>query len=546
MNHYTKELNEDQQLLAVATTFNKKTLNKSYMLKKYINRLKINHVYMEGGVIIAEFRGYSVALITIFDHRLALSNIIYCKSSEVFLVSTSTFYEIIERYFKEIYLAKSIYFLDFISNKKTAKNLPYHKIIFCLVLALVFLSFLSKDLMLLVNNIVYLMHSSFKLLLLFKSLSSKPHLFQSYDAFSNYPIYTILVPMYKEVAKFSKLLNAIENIDYPKNLLDVKIILESDDISMIREVSLYKLPSYIQIIKTPASLPRTKPKALNYAMNYVRGEYLVVYDAEDEPSADQLKEILTAFNNLPDEYICLQSNLNFYNANENILTRCFALEYAMWFNLILRGMNFLNLPMPLGGTSNHFKVSVIYELGLWDSYNVTEDADLGLKIYLAGYKSKIHASVTLEEAPVELGAWFYQRVRWIKGFLQTFLTHILLIRRANLRMNIILWGFIAFSVHSFLILPLLLLVSFYNLVGFYNYVEINIFISTAIVLLAAIFSMKNIPNIKKFNKIYWLLIIIIFPFYFLLHSAASYYAFWELAIKPFYWNKTTHGISKII
>jgi cellulose synthase/poly-beta-1,6-N-acetylglucosamine synthase-like glycosyltransferase len=202
--------------------------------------------------------------------------------------------------------------------------------------------------------------------------------------------------------------------------------------------------------------------------------------------------------------------------------------------------------MPLGGTSNHFKTSKLKDIGLWDSHNVTEDTDLGLKIYQLGYKSKIYNSITFEEAPIELKIWFYQRVRWIKGFLQTFLIHIMLIKHNNIKSKIIIWGFIGFSVQGFLITPLLLIMYFYNAPIIVEFINISLCINVSFVILSAICALKNIRYNKSYGRLYYLCIIVIFPFYFLLHSIASYYAVWELIIKPFHWNKTTHGLSKII
>ncbi|CAF1409727.1 unnamed protein product, partial [Didymodactylos carnosus] len=190
-------------------------------------------------------------------------------------------------------------------------------------------------------------------------------------------IYTILLPLYKEANKLKSLINYITNLDYPKNKLDVKIIVESDDLSMVHENILYTLPSYMHLIKVPFSLPRTKPKALNYAMQYCKGKYVVIYDAEDRPAFDQLLKAVIEFDRLPEEYVCLQAKLTFYNENENLLTKLFNIEYCIWFEYLLTGLSLMSLPVLLGGTSNHFKLDILQKVGFWDAYNVTEDADLG-------------------------------------------------------------------------------------------------------------------------------------------------------------------------
>ena len=192
---------------------------------------------------------------------------------------------------------------------------------------------------------------------------------------------------------------------------------------MNKALSIVDLPKYIHVIKVPVSFPRTKPKAMNYAISYVKGEYLCVYDAEDRPDSDQLLKALQAFKELSQEYACVQARLNFYNPNENMLTSFFSIEYSLWFEYLLKGLNLYELPITLGGTSNHFKVSALEKIGYWDAYNVTEDADLGIRLYSNGYKVHIIDSETLEEAPIGLFNWLAQRTRWIKGFIVFFVCH---------------------------------------------------------------------------------------------------------------------------
>ncbi|CAF1580414.1 unnamed protein product [Didymodactylos carnosus] len=177
----------------------------------------------------------------------------------------------------------------------------------------------------------------------------------------------------------------------------------------------------MHLIKVPFSLPRTKPKALNYAMQYCKGKYVVIYDAEDRPAFDQLLKAVIEFDRLPEEYVCLQAKLTFYNENENLLTKLFNIEYCIWFEYLLTGLSLMSLPVLLGGTSNHFKLDILQKVGFWDAYNVTEDADLGIRLSSFNYKVWILDSYTYEESPIDIMSWINQRSRWIKGFLQTFL-----------------------------------------------------------------------------------------------------------------------------
>src|SRR4029079_2240492 len=175
----------------------------------------------------------------------------------------------------------------------------------------------------------------------------------------------------------------------------------------------------VEILVVPDLHPRTKTKALNYALPFARGDYLVIYDAGDRPERDQLRKALTAFRQGPPNLACLQSKLNLYNADDNWLTRQFTIEYGALFDGLLPALDRLQLPIPLGGTSNHFRVSALKWLMAWDPFNVTQHADLGTRLARSRYRCRVLDSTTFEEAPPRLSSWFPQRTRWIKGYMQT-------------------------------------------------------------------------------------------------------------------------------
>jgi cellulose synthase/poly-beta-1,6-N-acetylglucosamine synthase-like glycosyltransferase len=154
-----------------------------------------------------------------------------------------------------------------------------------------------------------------------------------------------------------------------------------------------------------------------------RGEFCAVYDAEDRPDRDQLRKAVEVLRRAPDWVVCVQAELQYWNPSTNWLTRCFAAEYAVNFSLVLRGLDRFRLPIPLGGTSNHFRTDALRQLGGWDPFNVTEDADLGIRIARRGWGVRMLASVTEEEANSQLHNWLRQRSRWIKGYYQTWLVH---------------------------------------------------------------------------------------------------------------------------
>lgn len=216
------------------------------------------------------------------------------------------------------------------------------------------------------------------------------------------PVYTVLVPMYKEPEVLPILANALRKLDYPISKLDVKLVLEADDLDTIEAAKKLCLEAFFEIIRVPPSQPKTKPKACNYALHFARGELLTIYDAEDKPEPDQLKRVVAAFRKAEKDVVCIQARLNYYNADENWLTRMFTLEYTLWFDFYLPALEYLRIPIPLGGTSNHFRLHVLRQVRAWDPYNVTEDADLGVRLIQNGYRVNVVNSTTFEEANVSI------------------------------------------------------------------------------------------------------------------------------------------------
>jgi cellulose synthase/poly-beta-1,6-N-acetylglucosamine synthase-like glycosyltransferase len=237
------------------------------------------------------------------------------------------------------------------------------------------------------------------------------------------PVYTVLVPLYREGEVLAALVERLHGLDYPADRLQILLLVEGDDPETISALATIDLGPQFEVVLIPPSQPRTKPKALNIGLAKARGDFCVIFDAEDHPEPGQLRKAVTAFRQLPDWVVCIQAELQYWNPWTNWLTRCFAAEYAVNFSLVLRGLDRFRLPIPLGGTSNHFRTDALRQLGGWDPYNVTEDADLGMRIARKGWRVRMFQSVTEEEANSELRNWVRQRSRWIKGYLQTWLVH---------------------------------------------------------------------------------------------------------------------------
>jgi glycosyltransferase XagB len=232
------------------------------------------------------------------------------------------------------------------------------------------------------------------------------------------PRYTVLVPLYREGRVLRRLVQALADLDYPAGKLEIKILVEADDQETWREAQRLALQPPFEVVICPPGLPRTKPRALNIGLGLGHGELLVVYDAEDRPDRNQLRLAAARFAASPPRVACLQASLAIDNADESWLTRHFALEYAQLFDVTVPGMASLSLPIPLGGTSNHFRVEALLAAGAWDAWNVTEDADLGLRLARLGYRVGKLESTTWEEAPVTLRPWLRQRTRWLKGWMR--------------------------------------------------------------------------------------------------------------------------------
>jgi cellulose synthase/poly-beta-1,6-N-acetylglucosamine synthase-like glycosyltransferase len=232
------------------------------------------------------------------------------------------------------------------------------------------------------------------------------------------PRYSLLIPLFDEAAVVPDLVAALQEIDYPPDKLEALLILEEIDISTRRALEAIDLPPNMAVVIVPAGEPRTKPRALNYALRRASGDLIVVYDAEDVPEPDQLRRAAKLLATSP-RLGCVQARLNVLNAHETWLTRQFAIEYTVLFDCLLPTLERLNLPVPLGGTSNHFPRAVLEEIGGWDPFNVTEDADLGIRLARRGWTVKVLGSTTWEEAPATFTGWRSQRTRWLKGWMQT-------------------------------------------------------------------------------------------------------------------------------
>lgn len=367
------------------------------------------------------------------------------------------------------------------------------------------------------------------------------------------PTYTVLVPAYNEPEVVGDLIAAMTAIDYPAEKLQVLLLLEEDDAVTIAAAREAGLGEIVEILLVPAADPRTKPKACNYGLHFATGDVVTIFDAEDLPDPLQLRRVAVAFDRLGDDVACVQAKLAFHNGTQNMLTGWFTADYALWFNFVLPGLMRSNSPIPLGGTSNHIRRSVFDEIGAWDPYNVTEDADLGVRIAESGYRTAVLDSTTLEEANSDPINWIRQRSRWYKGYLQTWLVHV---RRpvqlwrgigtvGMLRFTTLLAGtpIIACLNMVFWLITISWLLGQPFLVEeiFPWYVYFPALISLVFGNSAVLY-MNLVACRETGNSALWLACLTV-PLYWLMMSVAAIKGTYQLIRNPSYWEKTFHGLS---
>ncbi len=372
---------------------------------------------------------------------------------------------------------------------------------------------------------------------------------------ATWPHYTILCPLYHEAEVVPQFVQAMQALEYPRDRLQVLFLTEEDDAATRRAIEDMRLPSYFSTVIVPDGSPRTKPRACNYGLLKATGDYVVIYDAEDVPDPLQLKKAVLAFAQHGENIACVQARLNFYNTDQNMLTRWFTAEYLLWFDLMLPALQRLGVPFPLGGTSNHFRADLLRRLGGWDSYNVTEDCDLGLRMTFYGLKTAVLDSTTFEEANSEVHNWLRQRSRWIKGYMQTYLVHmrqpLVYLRSGRWAEFLSLQLFVGGKTGVLFVNPamwLLLLIyigfahsatalyhTLFPLPVFYMGIICLIFGNFFYTYMHLIGCMKR----KQYHLVKWTLLI---PLYWAMASAAAFLALQQLLFKPHYWEKTQHGL----
>ncbi|MCB1381586.1 MAG: glycosyltransferase [Notoacmeibacter sp.] len=386
------------------------------------------------------------------------------------------------------------------------------------------------------------------------ALSSKRFCYNplaSIESIDRLPVYTVLVALYREDNIVGDLLVALSSLRWPRSKLDIKLVCEQHDRKTIQAIKAHALSSMVEVIEVPEGGPRTKPNALTYALQVCRGEFVVLYDAEDRPHPDQLQEAWQVFSREDERLACLQAPLVITNGHINRLTGMFAHEYAGLFRGLLPWLARRGLVLPLGGTSNHFRRRALENAMAWDPYNVTEDADLGLRLVRLGYRCSTITRPTLEEAPDTLAVWLGQRTRWMKGWMQCWLVHnrnpATLLNDLKIKSFIVSQILLVGIISSMLIHPITYIIITFDIIylfnqgapGAYHFIFPALGLASTLVAYVTFYLLgraASTPLERRRNRVGLFFI----PVYWLLLSVAGWRAAWELFRRPHYWEKTPH------
>jgi cellulose synthase/poly-beta-1,6-N-acetylglucosamine synthase-like glycosyltransferase len=365
------------------------------------------------------------------------------------------------------------------------------------------------------------------------------------------PVYTIMVALYREAASVAPLVEILRQLDYPPEKLDINFIVEADDPDTRNALERLQLAAPFEVIVAPQIGPRTKPKALNAALPFARGTFTVIFDAEDRPEPGQLRDALDIFFAHDEGLACVQASLTIDNTADNWLTGMFTAEYAGQFDVFLPALTKLGIPLPLGGSSNHFRTATLRRVGAWDPYNVTEDADLGVRLARLGYRSVAIATATYEEAPARFGSWLRQRTRWFKGWMQTWLVHIREPRRLLrelglgpfLAVQLIVGGNVLASlVHPLLIARVLVALATGSSMWMSSLSEV----AFGVIILGGYLAsaLLGAVGLRRRGLMAHLWVLLLLPVHWLLLALAAWRALYQLLVDPYRWEKTDHGLAR--
>lgn len=369
------------------------------------------------------------------------------------------------------------------------------------------------------------------------------------------PVISVMVPLFHEKDVAGRLVARLARLTYPRDRTDIVLVIEASDHVTEDALKDARLPHWMRVVRVPDGPVKTKPRALNYALNFCRGQIVGIWDAEDRPEPDQLHKVARRFHEAPADVACLQGALDYYNPRTNWLARCFTVEYAAWFRILLPGVARLGLIVPLGGTTLFFRRPLLERVGAWDAWNVTEDADLGVRLARRGLRTEILDTTTDEEANCRALPWIRQRSRWLKGYAMTWAVHmrdpVALHRDLGARR---FWGFqIQFlaTLSQYLLAPILwsfwlltlglphpLREPLHSAVGAWAIAGLfALFVASEA--LSIFVGMRAVRGPKHRHLMPWVPTL---HLYYPIGCLAGWKAIYEVVARPFYWDKTAHGL----
>lgn len=337
-----------------------------------------------------------------------------------------------------------------------------------------------------------------------------------------WPTLTILLPVYREPSVIADLAVAMRALDYPSP--EIVLLVEADDHETRAVLDCWPY----RVLVVPDGKPRTKPRAVNYGLAHTRGEVVVIFDAEDRPAPDQARRAVARM--LADTDCAVVQAVLACDHDGPLIARLWALEYSVLFRGVLPMLDWLGLPFLLGGTSQYLRRDALMAVGAFDAHNVTEDADLSLRL-ARNYTFHTVMSATGEEAPLTVTNWVKQRSRWLKGFCQTTMVH--------WRDDLPARARLAFALQ----LPVQLLCIASHPIGLTLIVTqpdgpLTPLLLAGYALTVVTFMVAAYRSGRRIRDAMAL------PVYCCLHVVALVVAVVELIVAPSLWRKTTHGIAR--
>lgn len=367
----------------------------------------------------------------------------------------------------------------------------------------------------------------------------------------DWPPYTVVAPLRGEAEVVAGLIARLDALDYPRDRLQGLILVEPDDPETVAAAFAAPRPDWIEVRVAPPGEPRTKPRALNVALGWATGALITVYDAEDAPDPGQLREAASRFAAADPALACLQAPLRIRTrggARETFVHGQFAAEYAALFEILLPALARLGWPFPLGGTSNHFRVEALRRAGGWDAWNVTEDADLGFRLWRKGYRLGVLTRPTYEPPPADVAAWVPQRTRWLKGYMQTLgvqLRHPLALGwRGMLALTFTLvQTLLAAALYAVTAAWTVWLLALWAVTGLPPLAPVGGFVTVAAGVISAWLACA--VGCRRAGRPYGWKLMLTAPGYWALQSLAMAHAVVRLVRQPFAWDKTPHGLADV-